>query len=102
MQQVIVGQRVEIESKFYLKGVLADPVVVTCTARRPNGGREQFTYPSEELTRSGVGEYRAKLVVDAAGTWAFRFDGAGTADAVGEVQLRVLASTVLVEDAQEV
>ena len=91
----VVGQRMEIEGRFYLKGAPTDPVIVRCLVRSPHGEMITLTYPDEELERRELGWYEASVIVDAPGTWAARFEGAGTVDAVQETTFNVTASSVV-------
>ena len=90
-----VGQRILIEMEFRLLGVPTDPQIVQITAKDPaQGSRSTLTYPSENLTRAGVGLYEASINVNSPGQWHFRAEGAGVVDAVTEIHLDVLDTTV--------
>ncbi len=88
------GQRVIVDGEFRLAGVPTDPVVVRCLVRAPGGGLSIIAYPSADMTRREAGIYEAYVTVDAAGTWSFRWEGAGTVDAVDEISVEVRPSAV--------
>jgi hypothetical protein len=93
---VYVGQRILVEAEFRLLGVPTDPTIIQVSSRNPGtGATVVLTYPATELTRRDVGLYEAAIVVDTAGQWHFRAEGAGVVDAVSETSVDVLASTVL-------
>lgn len=93
-QRIVQGQRIGVEGTFRLRGVPRDPVVVRCLVLGPDGRRVSLVYPDESLTRDGEGVYVAAVNVDAPGTWYFRWEGAGTVDAVDELPVPVLPSVV--------
>lgn len=93
---VYVGQRILVEAEFRLLGVPTDPTIVQVSSRNPvTGATVVLTYPATELTRRDIGLYEAAIVVDEAGQWHFRAEGAGVVDAVSECSIDVLASMVL-------
>jgi hypothetical protein len=89
-----VGQRVLIENIFRLNGVPTDPTIVTFTSESPGGVQSTLTYPAATLVRRSVGDFEASVLVNEAGQWAFRCEGAGVVDAVGEYLLNVQASNL--------
>lgn len=89
------GQRILVEMRFRLNGVPTDPTIVSLTTRAPDGGSFVLTYPVEDLTRRDLGFYEADVLVDQAGVWAFRAQGAGVVDTVNEYVLFVAASNVI-------
>ncbi len=94
-QATYIGQRVLVEGDFRLLGVPTDPMVVRCIIRSPTGVLNTLIYPSTALTRRDLGLFEAAVLVDEAGTWAFRMEGAGIVDAVEEHLHAVTASQVL-------
>lgn len=91
---IFVGQRVLIESTFYLLGVPTDPLVVRCLVRGPSGSLTVLVYPAETLTRRETGLYEASVTVNVPGLWHVRWEGAGTVDAVEELAFEVASSAV--------
>lgn len=90
-----VGQRVRVEFEFRLFGVPTDPTIIQVSARNPVTESVVFlVFPNSSLIKVGVGVYEADFVVSSPGQWHFRAEGAGVVDAVTEVHLDVLASTV--------
>lgn len=92
--KVYEGQRILIEMEFRLNGVPTDPTIVTCTYRSPGGTQATLTYPNEALTRRTEGFFEASVLVDEAGTWIIRGEGAGIVDTVNEYPQEVLASGI--------
>jgi hypothetical protein len=86
------GQRVLVEIKFYLLGVPADPTIARCLIRDPSGSQTVLTYPASNFTRRDLGFFEANIVLNSAGPWNFRGEGAGVVDAVQETMLSVADS----------
>jgi hypothetical protein len=91
---IYVGQRVLIETIFRYSGVPTDPTIVTCTYRSPSGTVSTLTYPDDAFTRRSEGTFEASILVDTAGQWAFRSEGAGVVDAVSEYLMNVYESNI--------
>lgn len=92
MAAVYEGQRVLIEVEYRLNGVPTDPTIVTCAFRSPGGTVSTITYPDETFIRRSEGLFEASILVNEAGTWVFRGEGAGIVDGVNEYTLNVQAS----------
>lgn len=90
-----IGQRALIEAEFRLLGIPTDPTIVQVHSKSPTGVSTVFTYPAVQLTRRDVGLFETSIIVDEPGQWHFRVEGAGVVDAVTEVSLDVLDSTVI-------
>jgi len=90
---VIVGERVFFNGEMRTSGgVLADPALVRCLVRFPEGQIGVLAYPSEELTRTGEGLYRASILLTSPGVWYFRWETSGEAEGAEEMQLEVQGS----------
>ena len=94
VQPIFVGQRIPVEGAFRLRGVPRDPMVVRCLIKPPSGGLVSLVYPNESLRRLDTGLYEAAVAVTEPGTWYFRWEGAGTVDAVTEIPVEVRPSVV--------
>lgn len=92
---IYAGQRIGVEGTFRLAGVPTDPAVVSCLIRPPGGGLQTLVYPDQSLTRDEPGVYLATVVLDTPGTWSFRWEGAGTVDAIDEIKVPVETSSVI-------
>ncbi len=89
---VFVGQRILIEIEYRLSGVPTDPTIVQYTSRSPLGTVSTVTYPHATFTRRSEGLYEASILVNEAGTWVVRAEGAGVVDGVNEYSQEVHAS----------
>ncbi len=89
---VFVGQRILIEVEYRLNGVPTDPTIVQYTSRSPLGTVSTVTYPNVAFTRRSEGLYEASVLVNEAGTWVIRAEGAGVVDGVNELAQEVHAS----------
>jgi len=89
-----VGARVLIEGDIRARGVPTDPTLLIFKIRTPSGRHVQITVPDDAINKRDIGLYEANVVVDEAGLWGFRWEGAGVVDAVGEVTLQVIESSV--------
>jgi hypothetical protein len=87
-----VGQRILVECEFRYLGVPTDPNLVTVRSHAPSGSEATLTFPSTYLTRRSEGVFEASFLVNEAGTWTFRAEGAGVVDAVNEYTVAVQAS----------
>lgn len=86
---VYVGQRVRVECQFRLRGVPTNPTIVQAFIRTPSGSISSLTYPDPNFVNIDIGKYEIYQVVDEPGTWYFRAEGLGAADAVDETPLIV-------------
>ena len=93
--QYVEGQRILVEGEFRLEGVPTDPTVVRFYSRSPAGLVTELVYPSADLVRTDLGTYEAQVTANTPGTWAFRFTGFGTVEAIREVVTFVAASDVI-------
>jgi uncharacterized protein YfaS (alpha-2-macroglobulin family) len=76
-------------------GAAVDPTTVTFRARKPDGTLITYVYGTNaELVRDSTGNYRVDVSADAAGRWAYRFEGTGSAPSAAERLFRVEASRV--------
>lgn len=76
--------------------VPADPTTVICIIVEPDGTKTTYTYGTgDEVVRDGVGEYHLDLLIDAAGSWPYRWAGTGAVIAADEGVLQGLPSMVL-------
>lgn len=89
---IYVGQRALIEIEYRLNGVPTDPIIVTCTSRSPLGTVSTLTYPDEAFIRRSDGLFEASILMEEAGTWVVRGEGAGVVDGVNEYTVNVAAS----------
>jgi uncharacterized protein YfaS (alpha-2-macroglobulin family) len=77
-------------------GAAVDPSTVTFRARRPDGTVTVYVYGTDaELVKDSTGNYHVDLAANAAGRWAYRWEGTGAAPSAAEAQFRVEASRVL-------
>jgi len=74
-----VGQRVRLSAAFSVDGSAVDPTLATFRVKTPSGA-----VSSLPVTRDGVGAYHADVDVTEAGTWYWRAEGTGAAQAAGE------------------
>lgn len=95
MYQAVTGSRVAIDVEFRVAGVLTDPTVVTASVRSPNAVLITETYPSTNLTRTGIGLFRFEFPVDVEGQWWARFESSGAVEAASEIPVQVDPSRVL-------
>jgi uncharacterized protein YfaS (alpha-2-macroglobulin family) len=77
-------------------GAAVDPSTITFRARKPDGTVTVYVYGTDaQLVKDSTGNYHVDLTANAAGRWAFRFEGTGSAPSAGERQFSVEASRVL-------
>ncbi len=85
------GATLEIPVSFRLPatGEPYDPATVAVTVRSPAGTSTTYTYPSGDVVKDGVGEYRALITPNEPGDWRFEWE-----PNVGDGSFRVRASLV--------
>lgn len=89
-----IGDQVRIEVVFTDEdGAGADPSVIVCKYRRPNGNTTTLEYgDGEGVTRDSEGSYYVDVVTDMPGVWAYRWEGTGVLTAAAEGEFMVLRS----------
>jgi hypothetical protein len=71
-------------------GVQVDPSTVTCRIKDPSGNTNVLT--GGGLTHTGTGQYQAVVNADEEGTWQYRFESSGTAQAAEEGEFWIRGS----------
>ncbi len=71
-------------------GVAVDPTTVRARYKPPSAAEVTLIYGADiVLVRDGVGLYHADIEVATAGTWSYRWEGTGAAQAVDEARFKV-------------
>lgn len=85
------GAVVRLEAEFTTEdGAPVDPTAVSVRTRTPAGVESVLVFgASPVLIRDGVGLFHADIAVGEVGTWAYRWEGTGTAQAVAEARFKV-------------
>jgi hypothetical protein len=88
INQYVIGQRVRLSGRCEVldTGELVSPSVVVRTYS-PSGVADTV-----DETELATGVFRAEFVPDEEGTWQYRFEGTGAAEAAGEGSFQVLPS----------
>jgi hypothetical protein len=77
-------------------GAAADPGALRLKVRNPAGTVTEYIYGvAAEIVRTGLGKYRADVVVDAPGRWAWRWETTAPNAGAAEGELVVTKSKVL-------
>ena len=75
VNQYGIGARVRIDAEFRdLDGALTDPTTVTVTFWDP---ADNATTSTSSWTKDSVGLYHLDITTDEAGTWFYKWTGAG-------------------------
>lgn len=81
----IVGDLVRVSVLFMLANAPADPSTVVLKWKNPAGIITTWTYLTNvQLIKDSTGQYHADLDLLTSGTWNFRWEGTGTAQAAGQ------------------
>jgi hypothetical protein len=88
------GAVVRIEAEFSDQaGLTIDPTTVRARYKPPTGAEVALDYGVDAaLVRDDVGLYHVDLDANEAGTWTYRWEGAGVAQAVAEARFKIDAS----------
>lgn len=73
-------------------GAAADPTTVVFKYEKPDGTVTSITYPAVGTAKDSTGVYHADVTITAAGSWWFRWTGAGAVVAATEEPVFVQAS----------
>ena len=76
-------------------GTAADPTTVTLKVKDPAGTATTYTYALAEVSKTATGAYHKQLTGTLAGTYHWRWVGAGALDAVDEGSCLVAQSQVI-------
>ena len=74
------GQTIKIEGRFSENGTAVDPGEVYVRTLNPNNVAVDHAYGAlpNDVTRVAAGHYRYDLLLDVAGRWTYRVEGAVT------------------------
>ncbi len=88
------GAVVRIDAEFTDEaGLAVDPTTVRARYKPPTASEVALVYGSDvRVVRDGVGLYHVDLEADEAGTWSYRWEGTGSAQAVAEARFKIDAS----------
>lgn len=71
-------------------GAAVDPTVITFKFKTPGGTTTTYTYGVDaELVKDSVGNYHVDVSATASGTWFYRFEGTGDAQAADEASILI-------------
>lgn len=88
-----VGDGVRTTSQFKVNGVLTDPTSVTIKVKTPAGTVTTKSYPADpEVVRTGLGAFSYTFILTTAGSWWYRWEGAGAVIGAAERRFQVRAS----------
>ena len=79
-----VGDELDLIAEFRVLDELTDPEAVSCRVRLPDGTVQELVALNVE-----VGIWQATVVISQSGTWAYRFEGTGDAQAAQEGEFSV-------------
>lgn len=88
------GAVVRIDAEFTDEaGVAIDPTAVRARYKPASSVEVTLVYGADvRVVRDGVGLYHVDLEANEAGTWTYRWEGAGVAQAVAEARFKIDAS----------
>ena len=87
-----VGDGVRTTSLFKVSGVLTDPTTVTIKIKSPDGTITTKTWAGGDIVRTSLGVFTHTFTVTAAGSWWYRWEGAGAVIGAAERRLQVRTS----------
>lgn len=76
LDDIVIGSVVQISAAIKnMAGVLADPSALRLKVRDPSGTITNYVFGNAaEIVKLAPGEYRADLVMTAAGKWTYRWE----------------------------
>jgi hypothetical protein len=92
-EEFILGQRPRFQHWFYLGKVLTNPTLVKFIYQRPDVDDPLvLVYGVDvELVRESTGKFYVDLLLDAAGSWTWRYESAGVVDDADQGDFTVAA-----------
>ena len=94
MDHYSVGDSVTFTGTFRdAAGAVADPTTITLKVEAPDGTETTYTYALGTVTKDSTGVYSKAVTLSSAGTWSYRFIGAGSVVATIDGQVYATAST---------
>lgn len=95
MPDYVVGDLIRVSVAFMVDDKPTDPAIVRLKWKNPAGVITTWTYLTDsQVVKDSVGQYRANLDVTTNGTWSFRWEGTGTAQAAGQDSFVVAATNI--------
>lgn len=73
-----------------------DPTDVKLYVKPPTGAVQTYTYLLSQVIKDSTGMYHYDVLVNAIGTWAYKWQGTGSAQVTSPDQTLVCNSTVFV------
>jgi len=87
------GDLIRLSAAFTVDGVAANPTIIRCKVRTPGGVVTTSVYGTDAaLVRDSTGVYHLDLSVTTSGTYTYRWEGTGAAQAAEETTLLVRRS----------
>jgi hypothetical protein len=68
-----------LTNTFRVGATPTDPTTITLTITDPTGAATAYTYGAGQITRSGAGVYTKDVTCSTSGTWAYLWEGTGSA-----------------------
>ena len=96
MNNYRVGTRIRVSAQFKnASNMLADPTTVTVRLDPPAADTHSYVYGVDsEVVKEATGNYHLDFLADAAGDWAYEWQGTGTVETAQDAILTVSASEV--------
>lgn len=93
IQTFDIGDTVRFAAVFTTTaGVATDPTTVALKLKEPDGAETSYTYAGAAVTKDSTGTYHKDVVVDASGTWHYRWVGTGAVTSAEEGRIVVRKS----------
>lgn len=88
-----IGDEIRLTGVFTVSGVATDPTVVRCKVRAPGGAVTTSLYGTDAaLVKDATGTYHLDLTLTLTGTYYYRWEGTGAAQAAEETAFNVRPS----------
>lgn len=93
MNEYDKGDKIRCRASFYLDGTLTDPAGIVFKFLDPDGTETSYTYGTDaELVKDSTGSYHVDVDGTTSGTWAYRWESTGGAQAADESEFYILRS----------
>lgn len=89
-----VGDALELEIEFSVRGVLTDPTTVKLEVKDPSGNIDTYLYSLAQITRKSIGIYAKTILFDEYKWWTYEWEATGTVQCTEGNRLYVGAALI--------
>lgn len=95
MPAYIQGSLIRVSAVFLVNSAPTDPTTIVLKFKNPTGTITTWTFGTDnQVVKESLGTYRADINANVGGTWLFRWEGTGAAQAADQGTFDVTAATI--------